>query len=109
MDQIVSTLTSLVGHLSQMDLLIIAGVLATWLQSVLNKYRSLRNVENWVLSFALPWVTAVVPYAQSHQSNFGSYGALVYFLAQIFYFTIQRIKANAVKSVQAAPTEAAVY
>lgn len=103
MDQIVATVTNVLSHLSQADLLVIAGVMATYLQSFVNKYRSLRDAENWLLSFSLPWVTAIVPFAQSHQSNYGIYGGIVYFLAQVFYFTVQRIKASA---VPAAPVEA---
>lgn len=95
--EVIHYLTGVVNSLSSADLLIIAGLLATGLQGLAKKYRQLGDLENWLLSFALPFLTALLPYLHVPKIEWGVYGGLVYFVSQVVYFTVTQLKASAVK------------
>lgn len=104
MHQVVIYLTQVVSQISPLDMLIVAGALATGIQYLINQVKPLHDHEQWLVSFILPALTALLPFMQAHQKHFGTYFGLAYFAAQLIFFGVQQLK-GATQDVPAPATQ----
>lgn len=92
-NSILDTLNALASKVSVADLTIAAGAITTGVQYLLNRYANLRKTANWLISFALPTAGAVIA-SVVQGTNDLHLAPVVYLLAQVIYFSIERIKAS---------------
>jgi hypothetical protein len=94
----VSYLVSVVQGLSQADLLVISGLLAYGIQELINKYLGLGSTLKWVVSFPLPTFTAFITFLAAYGHFNLQQGGLAYLLAQLVFFTVEKLKEQGAKS-----------
>lgn len=92
-------INSIIGSLSQADILFIAAGLAVAIQYILNHYLNLGTNSKWLVSFPLPPLTAFIAFIGAYGHFDLQQGGLAYFVAQIIYYTAEKLKETGAKSV----------
>lgn len=90
----VAQLNSYASSFSTADLLVAAGAIATGLQYLINKFANVRKFTNQMLGLVLPFLV-IAPSVIATSSKNAAYGAIVYCVAQVLYYTIEKIKDTA--------------
>lgn len=106
--EVLHAVKQFVLSLSNADLILIAGVLATGLQFLVNKFRELGRLENWLLSLPLPFVTAFLVFLPKG-GPWEVKGSFAYIVAQVTYLTISEIVRRAQKSAPATTLSTATF
>lgn len=92
---IIQTLNQIAASLSTADLLVIAGILATGIQYLANKYVNFRKFTNQLLGLLIPFLI-VAPTWIASQKEIAVYGSLIYVISQTIYYVVEKLKASAV-------------
>lgn len=101
MTEIINSIRQLILHLSTTDLVLVAGVLATAVQFLVNKFRDLGRLENWLLSLPLPFFMAFVVFLPK-DINWTIPGSFAYIVAQLAYLFVSEVKRRAAASAVSA-------
>lgn len=92
-------INSFLSGLSTADLIVAAGVVATGLQYLINRFANVKKFTNQLLGIVMPFLVTAPLMIDSLKNNFGAYSALVYVVAQLIYYVVEKIKANAAAPV----------
>jgi len=88
-----SQLNSFASSFSATDLLVGAGVIATALQYLINKFVNFKKFTNQLLGLVLPFIV-IAPTLIATGSKNAAYGGIVYAIAQTLYYVIEKIKVS---------------
>ena len=101
------TINKIFASFSTADLLIAAGVIATGVQYLANRFVNFQKFTNQLLGLLIPFLV-VAPAWISSQKEIAGYGAVVYCVSQVIYYVVEKLKANAVSKAIAPELPAGV-
>ena len=91
LDAVVGAVVNIVSNVSQADLLVLAAALAVGVQYLINHYKPLGKVTNYLVSFTTPSLLAGLAAALGGVEKL-AYGPLIYVGAQVLYFLVERAR-----------------
>jgi hypothetical protein len=94
------TINKIAASFSTADLIIAAGIIATGLQYLINRYANLKKFTNQLLGFAIPGLVVTPALVVSLFDPI--YAPVVYAISQLVYYVIERIKASVKPTVEPA-------
>ena len=91
-----------VGSLSQADLIILSGILATVLQYFINRFKDFATIVNYFLALAVPFITVILTSLVGTGSPLAKYPT-AFLVAQTVYQVTEWLKRNAVQKAVDVP------